>query len=226
MVDNFYDSQEEARFRLANTVVEYDGEAVYVSSVENHDDGVLRVKIVNMPLDAAVAGGGKAQRKLINSPKFRRFQTVKMGWCNHFENGMTQASFVERTPVRRSKQGLSAEAYAASLPHPNRDGGRGLMRSSLSFNQAIHSVAFCEMVRGEYPTYEDTIKMLVNNSSIAVSHDFLIQRSGEGLLRLWYKKDIVGTIVRGQIFLFENFGYLRETIMADKQMPNDVEVGV
>ena len=57
---NFYETIKEARMRLAQTVVMYDGEPYYVLALDNHkSDGIFRVY-----LDKLGQKGGMAHRRL------------------------------------------------------------------------------------------------------------------------------------------------------------------
>lgn len=220
MVDNFYDSIEEARFRLENTIVEYDGRPVFVSSVADHPDGVFRVMIHDMPFPGGMAGRGA--RKVINSPLFRRFQTIPLGWCNHFEENTRHASFVERAPVRRSKQGLAGDAFIASSFN-----GTGFARSPFTWERAKSSDGFVEMVTNVYPSFEEALSQLIENTSIAFDRKFVLIRSGRtGLTSLAYKKELVGIFIKGTVYLFDKYRYLYEEISGSKAIPCEVEVGV
>lgn len=222
-IDNFYDGREEARFRLSGTIVEYDGNACLVRDVEEHEDGVLRLRIEMLPLDRA-AIRQQGTRKLINSPKFRRFQPVGVGWCNDFDNGRRHATWIERVPVRRSKQGLSSEAYTYSTTGQNV--AAALTRGGLNFENAYYSVAFTEMVRNEYPDFDEALAKLIPNTSIAVSRDWLLAKDVNYIIYIRYRRDVVGIIVRNNIHLFARFAYLIDTLVACSHMPDNAEIGV
>lgn len=182
-----YETVEEVKFRLENTVVLYDEEPVYitrVNAVEPGDDvnpgEVSKVYFQPLPwrgaakndlfirFDPAVqnpapkAPDRRATRKFLSSRKFD-LTPFKMGYFN--EGG--QATFVSRAPVRQNQQGLSARTALFSDI-------KGRKSLNIGWNQLINSQGFVDMVHGKYPSLEEA-KELINNenhTSVAVSRSF------------------------------------------------------
>jgi hypothetical protein len=157
-----YETTEEVKFRLENTVVTYDGQPVYISKVhvpDAEDKGeIARVYFYDLPLKGA---GQKETRKYLSSKKFD-LAPFPMGYVNH--NG--QAFFVARTPVRQNKQGL---AQGTTIITDIRG-----QKAALSLNDLLRSQGFCDMIAGKYPSFKEAGESLGNkeNSSIAISRMF------------------------------------------------------
>lgn len=224
---NYYENLEEATFRLQGTVVTYENEPVYVSAVNNHRDGILRVFIIGLPnrVDGAVEFAEddedvpevapRAVRKKINSPKFNRFRPFEMGFCNFFRD-YPKAKYLSRVPVRRSKQGLSDDAFQVS--HLISSGSRPRMR----LGQFLALPEFRDCIVGEYPSFEETMDTLRDDSAIAVSREFAIERDSLGLNYLYYKTDKVGLVRNREVLLADRFNYLREKVLETTNLPNGV----
>lgn len=204
-----YDSIEEANNRLGSTVVTYEGRPVYVQEVIPHDDGVMRVKFREFPFR------GDLVRKKINSPAFKRFETIPLGFMNLFSNGRRHTTFCERTPNRQRRQGLSGDTFSSS----SLIGERGV-----GFSDSISADAFREMVLGEYPTYDEALGRLVPNSSIAVDREFAVLRTPEGYTHVYHKRDNIGVVIRGNLYLRPDRRFMIESIQENANLPNRVEV--
>jgi len=80
-----YETAEEVRFRLENTIVKYDGSPVYITRVEvaqpGDEDKISRVLFSELPFDP-LAGKGKVQRRFLSSRKFD-LTPFKMGYMNY-----------------------------------------------------------------------------------------------------------------------------------------------
>lgn len=234
-IDNIYDNLEEAQFRLAGTVVTYDSKPCYVQNVEEHRDGIIRLQIVPLPHnvgrgvrenrddideDSNLFPAGALIRKKINSPKFNRFRTMPLGYMNYFDNGrngarVTMAHYVERIPVRRSKQGLSQEGCRMKTVTE---------QMQVTFAGMIASQAFYEMAIGEYPSYEEAYQRLVTGSCIAVTRDFAVYRDQDGFPYLLHQNKKIGICSRDTVTLGRNFQYMREEIVETECLPRNVAV--
>lgn len=203
-----YDSVEEATNRIAGTIVTYEGRPVYIRSVENHDDGVLRVQMAEFPYR------GEYVRKKINSPAFRRFVTPPLGYCNYFNRENANAVWCERISSRSRRQGLCAEVFNA-VTH----GGY-----RIGFDELMATEAFREMIVGEYPAFDDVIGRLIPNSCIAVSRDFAVGMGAEGFTFLYWRRDPIALVVRGNIMLRNDKQHMMETIRDCAALPDRVEI--
>lgn len=207
-----YATADEARFRLEGTVVLYEGHPYYVLSAEDHEDGTPRISIT--PHREGFRGGA-AVRKKVNSPLFRRFVTPELGYTNFFSEGSTNASWAERLPVRRSRQGLCAENVSVTDP---------ITGYRHNWNSFSRSAAFLEMIENRYPSFDEAMGRLVPGSSIAVSRNFALAADEGGITTLVYKKGRVGLVFRGGIYVHPSKQFLLETITEEPNLPNVVEV--
>jgi hypothetical protein len=220
---NHYENYEEAKLRLEGCVVTYDKTPCYIRRVEDHDDGIVRLKIVMLPNtlnvdrfepdeDDQLAVGGI--RKKINSPKFNRFRPFEMGYCNNFTD-TGHVKFLSRIPVRRSKQGLSQESLSIKS---NRTGHR----PDVNYRMIVECSSFRDCVAGDYPDFEEVMDTLVADSSIGVDRSFSVERDNLGLNFLYHNCEKVGLVQAGEIRLARQFDYLREKIIASPKLPNIV----
>lgn len=161
-----YETAEETKFRLENTVVLYDGKPVYITRVgavgAEDKKEIARVFFWELPLPKGRAPGQGETRKYLSSRNFD-LAPFKMGYINH--NG--EAIFVARLPVRQQRQGLCPNTCTFSnvLGHPSK---------VMDFATMINSQGFVDMIEGKYPTFKDAGELLGDKktSSIAISRSF------------------------------------------------------
>lgn len=199
-----YETTEEVKFRLENTVVMYDKAPVLISRVDMPGAGdekeIARVWFYELPF---VPGRGKEVRKYLSSRNFD-LAPFKMGYFNH--NG--EAIFASRTPVRQNKQGLGAGTCKFTDI-------RGKASQNINWNHVISSQGFVDMVNGKFPDFEAAGQMLGDkeNSSVAISRSFafFIEHDLEALL-LMHKGVKCGLAMRGQkaMQIPPKFHFLRE----------------
>lgn len=174
-----YETHEEVKARLEQTVVMYDNEPVYIAQVlmPKDEDGKEIARVIYRPLPLGI-GAGKAPepkfddngrllpqekgvRKYLSSRKFD-LTPFKMGYMNWKGN----AVYVERVPMRQYKQGLSAGTTMFNDIY-------GYRYDGINFNHAIASPAFVDMVKGKYPTFKDAGAMINDKTkSVAISRNF------------------------------------------------------
>lgn len=203
-----YDSVDEALNRIGGTIVTYEGRPVRIENVENHADGILRVQMREFPYR------GDLIRKTINSPAFKRFVTPPLGYCNYFERENANVLWCERTSNRSRRQGLCGEVFNAVTHQGYR----------VEFDRLSRSEAFREMITGEYPAFDDVLARLFPNSSIGVSRDFALGMGPEGFTYLYWRRDSVGLVVRGNIMLRNDKQHLIETLRDCPALPDRVEI--
>lgn len=228
---NFYDNLDECHRRLMNTVVLYDGQPAFIQNIrDGFDDGVYRVYMNLLP--GELRGGAPAQededntpgrvvRRKINSPKFNRFRPFQMGYANIFDTGVRHASFLSRVPSRQSRQGLSRQLLTSIIPAlctPER------RHQGVQYESAITAAGFAEMVKGEFPKAEEALDLLDNDTSMAVSRKFAVQRDSFGMLFLYAGPDRVGVVRSNEILLAPNKMYLREEIQDCPNLPNQINI--
>jgi hypothetical protein len=203
-----YETADEIRFRLENTVVLYDGKPVYITRVDagGEDGEIARVFFYDLPL----VGNNKETRKFLSSRKFD-LTPFKMGYLNY--NG--EAIFVSRSPVRQNRQGLCVNNTVFTTIKGQ--------RAEFSYNQMIGSSGFIDMVMGTYPDFKTAGTMLDEKGikSVAVSRSFafIIDHDLEALL-LMHKGVKCGLAMKGDrgLKLPPKFAFLREE-MEEHRIP-------
>lgn len=238
---NFYETIKEAEMRLKGTVILYDGEPHYVLCICDHKaDGIFRVYLdpigqeggleVNKHHDTPIPYSGpwnpayghrgqamdkwmedhpksKILRKMMNSPSFNKFRPFPLGMMNY----QGSVYYVERSPTRKSEQGLTTSMISHSAVR-------------LSNNKAYPHVdtvspEFREMVLGNYPSAAECLQNLKNpektNESAAFDRSFAFVRGPIDLLFLAYKQDIIGVLPSSSfsnVKLGKKFLYTREAV--------------
>lgn len=166
---NFYETINEARMRLKDTIVMYDGVPYYVIDVTDHEDGRFRVYMDKLGKGAVgrslyggsfphpgdyYPGGVRAKydefleknpdlgftRKLAKSRHFNKFRPFPLGNVNM--GGAVV--YTERSPTRNMHQGLLQDAVVATKvsasPSRNQRSKRG--RASLLASLAADQAGF------------------------------------------------------------------------------------
>lgn len=198
-----YETAEEVKFRLENTVVMYDGDPVYITSVGNVDveDKAEIARVFYQPLPYNQRN--KAIRKYLSSKKFD-LAPFKMGYMNH--GG--EAIFVSRLPVRQNRQGLSQGTTVFKDI-------RGRNAEQMNFAAMLSAPGFVEMVHGKYPSFKDAGTLLADkeSSSVAISRSFAFAIDNDlDALLLLHRGQKCGIAPRGDdsIKLPKKFHFLRE----------------
>lgn len=209
-----YETTEEVKFRLEQTVVLYDKEPVYITRVnlpEMEDKGeIARVYFIPLPINL-VAGNGKEVRKYLSSKNFD-LAPFKMGYFNH----KGEATFVSRNPIRQNRQGLCQNITSFT-------DCRGKPSQTMNFVTMVGSPGFIDMFNGKYPSFEEAGELLENKgtSSVAVSRSFafIIDHDLEALL-LMHKGIKCGIALKGDKVLKvpPKFHFLREE-MEEHRIP-------
>lgn len=205
-----YTTREEARNRLINTIVAYDGRPVRVVDVGGRDGGALNLTVFGWPFD-----GRDSVVLPITDPRFGSFVTPRLGFANYFERGNAHAVWCHRTPARRMQQGLVSGNFAGTAI--------GVRAQRFTLEHLQSTDAFREMIAGEYPTFETAMEMLVPDSSIAVDRNFALLSSPEGYVTIYHRRDPLGLVMRGVIYLREDRQYARELLLEAERLPNDIQ---
>lgn len=244
---NFYETLQEARMRLRHTIVMYAGEPYWVHDVTDHEDGRFRVymdevghyyvggdrhsgfpyvneyppsehaRLYDKYIDDNPDSG--FIRKLASSKHFNKFRPFPLGNVN-YEGSVV---YCERSPTRNMHQGMLNDAVLATTvtSAPSRTKKRGLLRKSEmeigNFNINTLSPEFADMLRGNYPSFQEVIDNLRNpkiaNSGCAFNRDWSILRGPIDTLCLCYKHEGVGIIDDdNSLVLGSNFNYLYESV--------------
>lgn len=206
-----YATREEARNRLVGTIVAYDGRPVKVIDVGGRDGGVLSLSVLVWPFD----GREPALTLPINDALFGNFVTPRLGFANFFERGNAHAIWCHRTPARRMQQGLVNGNFVGTAI--------GIRQQRFNLEHIQSSDGFREMIAGEYPVFETAVDMLVPDSSIAVDRNFALMQSPEGYVTIYHRRDPLGLVMRGVIYLREDRQYARELLLESDRVPNDIQ---
>jgi hypothetical protein len=207
--DNFYENLEEASFRLNGTVVLYDGNPVYVATLENHKDGIVRVNIMDLPLDPNTMTS-PSTRKMINSPKFNKFRPFEVGNMNYLsQNGNLIPLRVERIPARTRMQGANSTNMRISMVDPRLAAG-----AAFNWNNLICNEGFVEMVKNIYPTLPEFFES--ETPACCLSRDLTVNTvERSGVCYVFYKMESIGILnTNGSLFLFPKYNYLKESLDA------------
>jgi hypothetical protein len=243
---NFYENLEEMQRRLYDTVVTYDGEPVRVIAITNHRaDGIFRLYLwpVQDSVNEAAKNGKfplavsqypgqdqrlgpaldkwmeenkdtKLLRKQANSPAFNKFRPFSLGMMNR--NG--RALFLERSPERRTQQGLIRQMVECNPVTTDR---------SRVGNNSLDSLVgpeFYDCVKGNHPSAEECMENMldpnVENTSVACHRNFAIVRGPMDTFFLGYKTDVVGIVPptkRPTVELGKKFAHLKEAVEETRQ---------
>jgi len=234
---NFYQSLTEANRRLKGTVVLYDTQPYHILAIANHKDDIFRVYMEPLcpdidscrhlsPFDSITKNSGDSPsvgllvekfmaenpsrifRKQINSPLFRKFRPFPLGMVN--KDGT--CFYLERSPVRRTEQGLISSSIMTKDVCVFRSQGYSKPPSLFS-----NEVADC--IRGNYPTIDEVFENLnnpdISNKGVAFDRNLAIIRGPIEMLFLVYKSTVVGSFPynhKSLLKLGKNFQYLREVL--------------
>lgn len=201
-----YETTEEVKFRLENTVVLYEGKPVLISRVKMPEEREEAKEIARVYFYELPYGAGNKKNEVRRYLSSRNFDLApfKMGYFNH--GG--EAIFASRTPVRQNKQGLGQTTCKLTDI-------RGKGCQTLDWNGVVGSQGFVDMVNGKFPDFQAAGEMLGNkeNGSVALSRSFafFIDHDLEALL-LMHKGVKCGLALRGQkaLQIPPKFHFLRE----------------
>lgn len=209
---NFFENLEEARRRLMNTCVLYDGvPKIIINICDYKPDKILRVFLAPMRLWGNTPGylgtasgaemdehiespdGKKSEilRKHINSPAFNKFRPFPLGMMNIDGH----AAYVERSPTRTTEQGLTQRAIKSitlsALP-PKTSGFKPEVAVRLG------DPAFEACVTRDYPEVGESLRNLVSgeydNTGVAFAPDWAFLKGLAGSAFLGYRHNLVGHV--------------------------------
>lgn len=235
---NFYERLEEARMRLRNTVVLYDGEPHYVIAITGHKpDGIFRIYMEPLSETPAyshdstipsIAYGqdhpslGAHMDAWLEGPDGKRSNVVRkmmnsplFNKFRPFPLGMVNTKggvfYLERHPTRKTEQGLTQSMLAYSP----------LSISQIGKYQkpSVVSVELRDTILNKYPTAQECLTNLldpmVTNDAAAFHRNFCLVRGPLHMLYLGYKEDVVGVLVEenlSKVRLGRKFGHVKEAV--------------
>lgn len=184
---NFYENVAEARLRLLNTVVAYEGHPCYVHWIsDSHEDGRFRIYIEQI----GVNGYGIGRDKFFDFPSRdnhyeNSYDQVLDEWLernpdrgvmrkymssqgfNKYRpfplgnvNMSGQVVYTERRPTRQTIQGIRQDSLVSETVQaaPRVEPDNGLRLSRVHVD--LYSEPFADCVLGNYPSYEEVIEHL------------------------------------------------------------------
>jgi len=215
-----YETVDDARMRLKNSVVLYKEIPVYVKDVmqaggkdaEGGKDKVFRVLFTELPLKSAsdmngrLLGGRVDQntdesvRKFISSKHFD-IAPFKLGYVNDKVLGAFHCS---RLPNRIQKQGLCSENFQAAN---NR-------KQAIMWSHFLCSEATPSMIANRYPSFDVALALLDKVHSVAFSREFCLTRDEviPKLVYLFYKTNKIGIVQNKEIVLGPEYNCLKESL--------------
>jgi hypothetical protein len=219
---NFYENLKEARRRIADTVVMYEGIPHYVLCISDHkSDGIFRAYLEplategfmeiyegsNVPyhsVDELSSSVGDKMDEYLDTHKDSRIirkmlNSPKFNKFRPFPLGMCNyqgtVNYLTRTPVRPlTQQGLTETMIRSVVVDLN----EGIQRLPRASRPGLFSKEFARTVYGEYPTLEEVIGGLkdptVSSVACAFHREFAIVKGPIKTLFLAYRTDIIGIL--------------------------------
>lgn len=206
----FWTDLTQAQERLTHCVVLYDDQPFYIESVEAHEDGIPRARLL------ACNPTREASRKMLNSPKFKRFRDLpRLGWSNM--GGAMGAALLERRAVTTRTHGLNNNNVSVKT-FRTVDSGEVLLRGgNYNFNGCMFLQGFSDANSGKFPTLAGILQNIAEGSAIAYSRKFCVFRDTTGIRWLYRNSDRVGLFTGvDTLNLLTKFAFLREEIMEDE----------
>jgi hypothetical protein len=208
-----YESVDDARMRLRQTIVLYKGTPVYIQDVARGTGGdeILRVLFHEIPHNvngvarriADLEEAENPKRKYISS-KYFDIAPFKLGYVNRQDK--TGAFYCSRMPNRTQKQGLCAENFKALDNQGNQ----------VPFQEFLNCKETLAMIAGNYPSFDRAVKSLEKVPSIAFHREFCLVKDSviSSLIYLYHKGNKVGmyTPATKEIALGEKFKCLKESL--------------
>lgn len=216
MADIFWTDTTQARERLANTVVMYDGEPVIILDILNGDDFDDRVPRAYMNYCSKLAD--TPQRKRLDSPKFNKFRDLPpLGFLNCPKYG---AVLLERRAARSRLHGLCDTNVACWFF--SKEHGYEMRRMDGGWKRYYTSEGFIESCKDVFPTLEEVLLNIKEVSSIAFSRKFAVYRDELGLRWLYRNEQRIGLFPNAKsLCLISKFKFYREEIMAEPKFTLD-----
>lgn len=217
-----YETPEDAKMRLRNTVVLYKGDPVLIQDVQRGEgkDDILRVLFTELPVGKGAIPQKKprfapppepegipfqappaedARRKYISSKHFD-IGPFRLGYLN----AKGGAVYCSRMPNRIQKQGLCAENFTATDHLARRHG----------FDAFLQAGDVGKMVAGDYPSFDKAVELLDKCPAVAFSRDYCLVKDEvlPGLVYLYHKNAKVGMYAKGDVSLGNKFACLKESL--------------
>ena len=205
-----YDTVDEAKQKLVNTVVIFDGTPTHIVDARQQDGEIILYHTVLKK---------KSQGYITNTISDERFdfRTIgsKLGYVNYENGGYNESVFVERTPVRKAfaTQGLSKVNTNISNLSGNKRKGLPSIKCSWDY---LHKVSgFISTVERVFPSLQEITEIFKEEDVVsrAFSPSFAVRRDEVGPFYLMYKGRDIGYTEDFERFKISNrFKYLEESL--------------
>jgi len=193
-----YDNIEDAKAKLAASIVYYDGVPVYIKNVDEQGDGSFHAILTN------TLTGKHLMQKDITDPLFN-FTRFNLGYSNH----KASACWWYRVPAKQYKQGLKSDQLRHKASDPAMATGGGF-----AFNP---TTCINEMLINQYPSMEeaekavrdaDWTRVVAFHKNFAMSYDKIHKD-----MLLEYKGTVIGFINKNLgLQLVEEYEHLYESL--------------
>lgn len=206
-----YKTAEEFNERMNNTIVWFNDEPVWVVGL--HPGGRLKVSYCPLPTGKWTGGMPVVGERLAVAPLSDNGWKAKdllLGYVNdlHEVGRPVMATYITRMPVRRWKQGLTAE----NLDIPEGTGHNYWTLMALP--------AFKDALVGKYPVFQEAKATVMaidkwgkDKARVAFSRSFALEYGADEILWLLYRGFRVANSPNGEVFrLPEAKSHLREII--------------
>lgn len=228
---NFYETLNEAQYRLMNTVVLYDKEPYRVILITSaHPDKIFRVYLLPLSwtgdwpdysmypngskeqmdyMDKWIEGTPKAGmlRKHINSPLFNKFRPFPLGMMN--KEG--KIYYLERMPVRHREQGLTRNSVSilpVTLEIRN--------QAQVGGYHEIFGKSMRDCILGLHPSLDECLKELKDpltlNAGAAFHRECAVLKGPLDMFFLNVRGKTVGLIESKEATLAHEFRHLKELV--------------
>lgn len=207
--EGIYPDDAEASRRLVGTVIKHKGLAY----------NVLDCRRGSLHLSRLGDSSGEVTVVPRSDEGFENFCSFPVGFANVFSTGgskLKAATYVTRVSARRVQQGLTSGNVVCDNP-----------LSPTRFEYIYNTVGFREMIEGVYPTVEEILPLLHEDSAIAFDRRYaLCKKNGfVFLLREGYDTDKhIAIITPNKMLLPSKNSYLMEELMSHPQLAGNIEI--
>lgn len=206
--DLFWEDSRQASERLNGCCVLYGDMPAYIRNVRVTRDDLAIAEITLYP-------SGEQMTHNLADERFHKFRKLPpLGWTNIKEGG--SALYLRRRIRRTTRHGLHADNVIVSY---GKAPGADVIESTYPFGKVISSEGFADSCKGIYPSLADAIRTVKEGNFMAISKDFALSKSKEGLYGLYFKDRFCGTLSdTASLTLFKKYSYLREILQESREL--------
>lgn len=225
---NFYETVDEVRIRLKDTVVMYDGHPYYVLNVANHKkDGIFRLYLDPLKLDdfafsstpSYLGPHGWPSGDNVSAIVYDEWLDSGSGkGCGILRKQMNSPLFSKFRPFPLGMcNSIGSSDVSYLIRSPTRSTCQGLTGNSIrsylihlngsethnGYKPHVTSPDMCRTILGQYPTAEECLEHLLSprsaNNSLAFHREFCLIKGPIDMMFLVYKTDVVGSLVENNL---------------------------